>query len=145
MNPIMLLFLSNLYWHCFLRDSIKWEQVIPMSSSIMHQCKLPRTIFIFTLITVILHSSVQGKPNTYWSKRTGRPEFSNQMPRDGSQFLPGERKRISKPLTELPIYTFSTILRKIKWYLYSCKVSKSDGILPPSCSTLMKHNENMKL
>ena len=108
-----------------------------MSISIMHQWKLPKTIFIFTLITVILHSSVQGKPNTYWSKRSGQQKFSNQVPRDGSQYLP-EAKRISKPLTEFPICPFSTILRKIKRYFYSGKESKLDGTLPLSCSTLMK-------
>ena len=118
-----------------------------MSSSIMHPWKLPRTILIFTLITGIVHSLIQGKPNTYWSKRTGRPEFSNQMPKDGSQYLPEakETKSISKPLTEFPIRPFSTILRKIKRYFYSCKESKLDGTLPLSCSTLMKQMANMKL
>ena len=52
---------------------------IPMSSSIMPQWKLPRTILIFTLITIILHSVVKGKPNTYWSKRSGKPQ--NKYPK----------------------------------------------------------------
>ena len=110
-----------------------------MSSSIMHHWKLPGTILIFTAI--ICSSLVKGKPNTYWSKRAGQPEFSNQMPTDGSRYLPEakETKRISKPITELPIHTFSTILRKIKSYFYSGQVSKLDEV--PS----LEQKENVSL
>ena len=112
-----------------------------MSSSIMPQWKLPRTILIFTLITIILHSVVKGKPNTYWSKRAGQPELSIQIYKDGSQYLPEakETKRVSKPLTEFPIRTLSTILRKIKRYLYSGKETKLDEVPP------LKQKENVGL
>jgi hypothetical protein len=101
----------------------------------MHPWRQLLTIFIITIIPAIVHSMIKGKQNTYRSKRTSRLESSNQMPKDGSQYLPEakETKGNSKlPLTELPIHTFSTILRKINRYFYSCKKSKSDGILPLS-------------
>ena len=104
-----------------------------MSTSIMHHWKLSRTILIFTFITAIICSSlVAGNPNTYWSKRSGQPDFSNQMPKDGSQYLPEakETKRSRKPITELPIHTFSTILRKNKRYFYSGQESKLDEVSP---------------
>ena len=114
--------------------------MIPMSSSIMHQWELPRTILIFTLLTTILHSLVQGKPNTYWSKRSGQPELSNQIHKDGSQYLPEakETRRISKPLTEFPIRPFSRILRKIKRYFDSYKESKLVGVLPLTLKSNVK-------
>ena len=103
-----------------------------MSTSMMHHWKLPRTILIFALITAIIRSSlVKGKRNTYWSKRSGKPGVSNQMPK--------ETKRISKPLKELPIHTFSTILRKINRYFYSGQVSKLVEVLP------LKQKENVRL
>ena len=112
----------------FFCMSIKGEHLLAMSTSNMHQWKLPLTIFIITLIPAIVHSMIKGKPNTYWSKRSGKPELSNQMPKDGSQYLPEakETKRSRKPITELPIHTFSTILRKNKRYFYSGQESKLD-------------------
>ena len=122
--------------------SIKGEPLIAMSSSIMPLWKLPRTILIFTLITAIIGSSlVKGKPNTYWSKRAGQPEYSNLMPTDGSQYLPESKdtKRVSKTLTEFPIPQFYSILRKIKRYFYSVQESKLDEV--PS----LKQKENVKM
>jgi hypothetical protein len=80
---------------------------------------VPRAILIFTLITAIFHSYVQGKPNTYWSKRSGHQELSNQIHKDESQYL-SETKEIksnSKPLSEFQILPFSTILQKIKIFV----------------------------
>ena len=100
-----------------------------MSSSIMPLLKLARTIFIFTIITGIVFSN---KPNTYWSKRTGQPEFSNFIHKD-SQNSSEKTEMNDKNLTEygthqqiktngmlpLPFLSFSTFLRQIKYVLHN--------------------------
>ena len=82
MNPWLLLFLRSAQWYCFLRVRIKGEHLIPICTSIMYLLKLPSTILIFT---GIVHAMVKGKPNTFWSKRTGEQELSDKMQKDGSQ------------------------------------------------------------
>ena len=104
-----------------------------MSSSIMHQWKLHRTILIFTLVTGNVHSMLKGKPNTFWSKRSGQQELSDQMHKDGSQYFSEskETERISKLLREFRFRPFSTILNKIQEYNHFYKESKLDEVLLP--------------
>ena len=54
-----------------------------MSSSIMPPQMLARIIFIFTLITGIVFSA---KPNTFWSKINGQPEFSKFIHKDSQDY-----------------------------------------------------------
>ena len=92
-----------------------------MSSSIMSLLKLPRTILILTLVTGIVHAMEIGKPNTFWSKRTGQQELSDKMQKDGSQFKAKiicfsnqkEEKGLAILLQRLQIHPLSTIQLKI--------------------------------
>ena len=129
----MLLFLCSLYRHCFSIVNIKGEHLIPMSSSIMPLWKLPRTILIFTLVTGIVHSMLKGKPNTFWSKRSGQQELSDPMHKDGSQYFSEskETERISKLLREFRFRPFSTILHKIQQHYHLYNESKLDEVLLP--------------
>ena len=131
--------------------NIKGEHLTHVSSSIMHLWKLSSTILIFTLVTGIVHSMLKGKPNTFWSKRTGQQDMSDQMHKDESQYFSEsqdmsdqmhkdeskyfseskETERISKLLRKFRFRPFSAILHKIQKYYHFYKESTFDEILLP--------------
>ena len=99
---------------------------------------LARIIFIFTLITGIVFSA-----KTYWSKRSGQPEFSNFIYKDAensketeknennlTEYGTHEQKRKylvsqqieSNRILPLPYMSFSTFLRQIKYVLHNMDI-----------------------
>ena len=97
---------------------------------------MSRTILIFTLVTGIIQSLAKDKPNTFWSKRAGKPKLSGPIKEDSER---------SKNLDQYINFPFTELIRKLKIQRDSYVLTKSkyDAILPlyrMLVSNLLRHH-----